>query len=244
MRSKKTTFALAKAYEALGINREHVKNMPFEQLAARIGSPATLESVKSLLERFESCLFLLSRSSSSSALENIDHLLKRVSSPTKTSKPNKMPRYPVRVALCAYMIFGHPEAVFSGRGKRETELADKGAAFLQEFELLTSVALKGPRSLTSPSKVERVTFRSQLAAFDSAWRSYLYSFVVWKVKDAKLLEEDLVRTACQMELSMMRKCKLSHEGEREDLNHDLRAIQTQVTELPFVDHPEMFAEFH
>jgi hypothetical protein len=29
-------------------------------------------------------------------------------------------RYPVHVFLCAYMILGHPEAVFNGRGDRET----------------------------------------------------------------------------------------------------------------------------
>ena len=42
-----------------------------------------------------------------------------------------------------------------------------------------------------------------LQRFDKAWCSYLNCFVVWKVKDARLLEEDLVRAACQLELSMI-----------------------------------------
>ncbi|CAA7400452.1 unnamed protein product [Spirodela intermedia] len=267
VRSRKTTVSLTKAYESLGINKELVRLMPFEQLAGLIGSPAALGTVKALLDRFESRL-VLTLSSSSSVPENIDHLLKRVASPSRrlslnkatrsrvqTKKgpgnesvkhePRKVSRYAVRVVLCAYMISGHPDEVFSGRGAQESELAESAASFLREFELLISVVLNGPQTeaasrpssldvksveVSSPNLLKRRTIRSQLAAFDAAWRSYLYSFVVWKVKDARLLEEDLVRAACQLELSMMQKCKLTREGEKPDLNHDMRAIQKQVTE--------------
>ncbi|XP_078441249.1 T-complex protein 11 isoform X2 [Wolffia australiana] len=241
VRTKKTTCALAKSFESLGISEELVKLMPFEHLAARIGSPSSLEVTKTLLGRFENRLFL-SLSSNSSTPENIDHLLKRVVSPRKKSsltkttrtkaqskkEPTRTSRYPVRVVLCAYMILGHPDAVFSGRGEREIELADKALSFVREFEILVRVSMNGIQ--TSLDAEKRVSFRSQLVSFDLAWRSYLYSFVVWKVKDAKLLEEDLVRAACQLELSMMHKFKLSNEGEEPDLNHDMRAIQNQVNE--------------
>ena len=70
-----------------------------------------------------------------SSLDNIDNLLKWVAYPKKkaTSKSfmrsrqakkvdsvresnnslARLSRYPVRVVLCAYMILGHPDAVFS-----------------------------------------------------------------------------------------------------------------------------------
>ena len=267
MRSRRTTFDLAKSYEGLGINERGARSMPFEQLARRMESAATLQAVKALLDRLE-CRFLLSQSSSSPSPENIDHLLKRLASPSKRTPPgrttrttrgatkkgpgrehegseaNKSSRYPVRVVLCAYMILGHPNAVFSGQSEREAALRESAANFIQEFEMLIRMVLDG-RSTRQPSPeymsddclphqqscsqlLGHHNFRSQLSAFDSAWRSYLYCFVVWKVKDARSLEDDLVRTACQLELSMMQTCKLTSEGQTCDLTHDMRVVQKQV----------------
>ncbi|KAL0412744.1 UNVERIFIED_CONTAM: hypothetical protein Sradi_1476100 [Sesamum radiatum] len=76
----------------------------------------------------------------------------------------------------------------------------------------------------------RRTFRAQLAAFDSAWCSFLNSFVVWKAKDARSLEEDLVRAACRLELSMIQTCKMTPHGDSGPLSHDMKAIQKQVSE--------------
>ncbi|ONK57648.1 uncharacterized protein A4U43_C09F2650 [Asparagus officinalis] len=259
VRSKRTTFDLAKSYEALGINEKRAKSMPFEQLALCMESATTLQTVKAFLDRME-IRFLLSQVSSSSP-ENIDHLLKRLASPSKrtpsskacygrtprsnrgTSKKgsvreqkipgaNKQSRYPVRVVLCAYMILGHPTAVFSERGEREEALEESSANFVREFELLIKIILAArPVKQTSVQLPCQRTFRSQLSAFDAAWRSYLYCFVVWKLKDARSLEDDLVRAACQLELSMLQTCKLTPEGQQTcDLTHDLRAIKKQVTE--------------
>ena len=50
-------------------------------------------------------------------------------------------------------------------------------------------------------------FRTQLVAFDKAWCGHLYHFVAWKVKDAKSLEDDLIRSACKLELSMIQRAK-------------------------------------
>ncbi|PIA40931.1 hypothetical protein AQUCO_02300007v1 [Aquilegia coerulea] len=256
LRSRKTTFALAKEYDALGINEESVKSMQFEQLALRIESAGTLQTVKALLDRLENRL-TLSRSanvsSNPSSLDNIDHLLKRLASPKRKSTPSntirsrrsrkvassqggqdpaKLSRYPVRVVLCAYMILGHPDAVFNGQGEHEKSLAESAAKFTREFELLIKMILYGPTQNThldsSPALPSR-NFRTQLQSFDAAWCTYVYRFVVWKVKDARSLEEDLVRAACQMELSMMQTCKLTAEGEN-NLTHDMKAVQKQVTE--------------
>jgi len=89
--------------------------------------------------------------------------------------------------------------------------------------------------LDGPGRPSDVTghrkFRGQLANFDKAWCTYLYCFVVWKVKDARLLEEDLVRAACKLELSMMQTCKLTADGRSpNNLTHDMKAIQKQVTD--------------
>ncbi|KAK7302409.1 hypothetical protein RJT34_13297 [Clitoria ternatea] len=258
LRQKKTTFTLAKAYDMLGINEKSVKLMPFEQLALLIESASTLQTVKTLLDRFENRVRVstaVAPANSLSSLDNIDHLLKRVASPKKRATPRnfvksreakkgnsvrepnnslaRVSRYPVRIVLCAYMILGHPDAVFSGMGEREIALAKSAQEFVQMFELLIKVTLDGPIQSSDEGSVsaimKRCTFRSQLTAFDKAWCSYLNCFVVWKVKDARSLEEDLVRAACQLEASMIQTCKLTPEGAGGKLSHDMKAILHQVT---------------
>ncbi|CAN1804915.1 T-complex protein 11-like protein 1 [Linum perenne] len=257
--SRRTTLELVKDYDSLKINEKSMKIMPFEQVASVIESPATLRKVKALLDRLESRYNVcraVDAASYSSTLDNIDHLLKRVASPKKrstarsavrnrdaknagttrevTRSPAKSSRYPVRVVLCAYMILGHPDAVFSGRGEREAALAESAKDFIHEFELLVRIILEGPvQSSDDESESvssKRCTFRPQLAVFDKAWCTYLSCFVAWKVKDARSLEEDLVRAACQLELSMIQKLKLSSEGSNDVLTHDMKAIQKQVSE--------------
>lgn len=165
----------------------------------------------------------------------------------------ELDRYPARVFLCAYMILGQPEAVFSGRGQREMALAEAAARLLPEFETLMGIILDGP-SCTSPpgpsspngspqkrAKSEWPTevstptalpsprpFAAQLSAFDASWCAYLYQFVAWKVKDARDLEEEMTRMACQLEISMLQKCKVPLGGDLSELSHDAKAIQTQV----------------
>ncbi|XP_058007072.1 uncharacterized protein LOC110658739 isoform X2 [Hevea brasiliensis] len=258
LRSRRTTLDLAKNYDALKIHESSVKPMPFEQLARLIESATTLQTVKALLDRLESRL-RVSRavgSNHSISLDNIDHLLKRVATPRKrvstrnsvrsreakkvgavreaARSPAKSSRYPVRVVLCAYMILGHPDAVLSGQGDREISLAKSAEEFIRQFELLIRIILDGPIQSSDEESdsisPKRCTFRSQLATFDKAWCSYLNCFVVWKVKDAQSLEEDMVRAACQLELSMIQKCKLTPEGDSDALSHDMKAIQKQVTE--------------
>lgn len=246
-----TTYSLTKAFEGLNMNEKSVKSMPFEQLAVQIESDVTLKVVKSLVDRLEVRLRARQGTSVSSGVENIDHLLKRVANPKRGRTGShasrtrgqkravsggeviqsrlKLSRYPVRIVLCAYMILGHPDAVLSGKGGHETALAEAAVKFIQEFELLVKTILEGC-CMKSASGDDRATFRSQLETFDKAWCSYLYCFVIWKFKDAKLLEEDLVRAACQLELSMMHTCKLTPEGGNNYLTHDMKAIQKQVME--------------
>ncbi|KAL5715749.1 hypothetical protein ACHQM5_017526 [Ranunculus cassubicifolius] len=243
--------------------------MQFEQLARRIESAGTLQTVKAVLDRLENRL-ILSRtafaSHSQTSLDSIDHLLKRLASPKRKSTPSgvtrskgtstpsgpatsrgtrkvgssrgfqdsaKLSRYPVRVVLCAYMIVGHPAAVFNGQGEHETMLAESATNLIREFELLIKIILDGPTQDghldSDPALPTRKTFRTQLECFDAAWCSYLYRFVAWKVKDARSLEDDLVRAACQMELSMIKTCKLSVAGDS-NLTHDMEAVQKQVKE--------------
>ncbi|XP_043709314.1 uncharacterized protein LOC122658425 isoform X2 [Telopea speciosissima] len=257
VRLRKTTFSLAKSFDALEINEKFVKVMPFEQLALRIESSATLQTVKALLDRFESryAIACASAPTSGSSSDNIDHLLKRLASPSRRGTPGtmsrskapkksapagaakksvKLSRYPVRVVLCAYMILSHPDAVFSEQGEREIALAKSAGNFIREFEWLIEIILDGPtwraKEESSTTLPKERTFRSQLAAFDAAWCSYVYYFVVWKLKDARSLEEDLVRAACQLELSMMQTCKMTPEGNNCSLTHDMKAVQKQVTE--------------
>lgn len=245
---------MTEAYNSLKINGKSVKSMPFEQFAVLIESSSTLQTVKALLDRLESRLKVAKVVAATSypfSFDNIDHLLKRVASPKRRSTPSsssrsrntskavvrevsksiaKPSRYPVRVVLCAYMILGHPDAVFSSQGQREIALAKTAQEFVNEFELLIKIILEGPIQSSddeSESSPKQWTFRSQLAAFDKAWCYYLNCFVAWKVKDARALEEDLVRAACHLELSMLQTCKLSAGGDNA-LTHDMKAIQKQV----------------
>lgn len=244
----------------LGLNEKSVKSMPFDQLALLIESASTLQTVKTLLDRLENRLKLsttVAPRNHLSSLDNIDHLLKRVATPKKKATPRSslrsrgvkkidsvkgsnnslagLSRYPVRIVLCAYMILGHPDAVFSGTGEREISLAKSAKEFVQMFELLIKVILEGPIQSSDEESLStvmrRCTFRSQLSAFDKAWCSYLNCFVVWKVKDAQSLEEDLVRAACQLEASMIQTCKLTPEGVGSQLSHDMKAILHQVRHI-------------
>ncbi|RLM65812.1 uncharacterized protein C2845_PM16G08190 [Panicum miliaceum] len=249
VKSRKTTLTLAEAYDALGINEKSVKSMPFEKLAMSMESPTVLHTTKALLDRLERRL-VISHSVASSSVENVDHLLKRVSSPPrrkvspsregrtravakrspKSSEASiRLPRYSLRVVLCAYMILAHPSAVLSGQGEREKQLMESAANFVKEFELLIKIILDGPERSSDVTGHRK--FRAQLANFDKVWCTYLYRFVVWKVKDARLLEEDLIRAACKLELSMMQTCKLTADGQSSNnLTHDMKAIQKQVTD--------------
>ncbi|CAL5016887.1 unnamed protein product [Urochloa decumbens] len=249
VKSRKTTLKLVEAYDALGINEKSVKSMPFEKLAMSMESPTVPQTTKALLDRLERRL-VISHLVASSSVENIDHLLKRVSSPPRRKVPPsregrtrtvakrlaksseasiRLPRYSPRVVLCAYMILAHPSAVLSGQGEQEKQLMESAANFIEEFELLIKKILDGPGSSSGVSGQRK--FRTQLSNFDKAWCTYLYRFVVWKVKDARLLEEDLVRAACKLELSMMQTCKLTVDGQSpNNLTHDMKAIQKQVTD--------------
>ncbi|WVZ75033.1 hypothetical protein U9M48_023129 [Paspalum notatum var. saurae] len=266
--SRKTTVVLARAFDALGINQRAVESMPFEELALCIESPTVLQTTKALLDRLES-RFVLSQSSSSSKPENIDTLLLHLGSPKRRVLPSsvgrskatpkkavgnydssKLSRYSQRIALCAYMILGHPKSVLSGQGEREKLLMESATNFVKEFELLVKTILDavdgacilrlsmldaaspGCSSYEESSSVvaDRKKFRTQLVAFDKAWCAYLYHFVAWKSKDAKSLEEDLIRAACKLELSMIQTCKITNESQHDNLRGDLKVIRKQVAE--------------
>lgn len=257
---KKTTFYLAKKYSSLGVNENSVRLMTFEQLAGLIEAGVTLQTTKSFLERLELRLTLSPYSSSGS--ENIENLLKLLVSPKKRRMNNlehnkdkhKMPimrtkklrRYPTRVLLCAYMIIGHPDAVFSGHGEAEVILVQLAETLVREFECLVKVILDGIANETpmqhthlhlisgntvsdnSACSSSRKAFRSQLLAFDSLWCTYLFHFVTWKVKDAKLLEVDMMKVANQLERSVLTTSKLNQAGGAVFLAHNQVHAQFQV----------------
>ncbi|VAH32601.1 unnamed protein product [Triticum turgidum subsp. durum] len=143
------------------------------------------------------------------------------------------------------MILAHPSAVLSGDGEQEKLLMESAANFVREFELFVKTILEGPgRASRQPSLdatessscqksydvAGQSKFKTRLVNFDKAWCTYLYRFVVWKVKDARSLEGDLVRAACKLELSMMQTCKLTADGRSHNLTHDMKAIQKQVSD--------------
>ncbi|XP_049409218.1 uncharacterized protein LOC125872532 isoform X1 [Solanum stenotomum] len=233
---RRTTFSLAKAYMTLDINKKSVEGMPFEQLAVKMGSSATIQNAKTLLDRLEYRISIrheLLGPRDVLCFENINHLLECAASSVpargEVAAPVKLSRYPVRVVLCAYMILGHPGSVFTAKGQSEFALAESAGTFVKEFELLLKIIVGGPIISTEEESPVRLAFSSQLKAFDKAWCSYLFHFVMWKVKDVKLLEEDLISTACQLELSLMQTCK-QVMGDYDDLTAEFSSFQRQVIE--------------
>ncbi|XP_024020442.1 uncharacterized protein LOC21390260 isoform X2 [Morus notabilis] len=224
---RKTTFALAKAFEALAISEESAKSMSFEQLALQIASATTIQTTKALVARLE-----IRKGNSNTSTK------KKVSGDNHSGKeaprrPVVLSRYPARVFLSAYMILGQPDAVFNRRAECENTLPQSAANFVQEFELLLRIIIHGPihssQQESAPSSPSKITLRSQLEAFDKAWCSYLLRFVEWKDSDARLLE-DLKRAASQLELSMMQANRITLEEDVNGPTRAMKAFQRQVTE--------------
>lgn len=245
MQTRKTTFALAKAFQELDITAEFVKSMEFEQLASKINATSTIQTVRALLVRIESRFTILKTTSGNKlSIEKVDHLLKRVglhgrsrNQVSKTSRSetagsrkaaniaSKLSRYPAKVVLFAYMILGHPETVFIGKSEVENALLESASNFVQEFELLIKIILEGPlQTLHEEQSSTPPSFRSQLEIFDKRWCSYLHHFVVWKDKDSIFFEENMKGVAHQLELFMAQTSKLRLEGDNGNKPHDAQVI--------------------
>lgn len=245
VQKRKTTFALAKAFQELDITAESVKSMEFEQLASKINATATIQTVRALLVRIESRFTILKTTSGNKlSMEKVDHLLKRVglhgrssNQVTKTRRSenigsrkaakvaSKLSRYPAKVVLFAYMILGHPETVFIGKNEVENALLESASNFVQEFELLIKIILEGPlRTFHEELSSTPPSFRSQLEIFDKRWCSYLHYFVVWKDKDAIFFEENMKGVARQLKHFMAQTSKLRLEGDNGNIAHDIQVI--------------------
>ncbi len=79
----------------------------FEAFAEKLQAPRTLRAAGALLRRLEGRLAARGASS-----EGAQVLLRRLF-PAAAAGGRKVERYPVRVALVAYMIRAHPEVVFN-----------------------------------------------------------------------------------------------------------------------------------
>lgn len=232
--------------------------MSFEQLAFKIELPTTIQTTKALVNRLESWhMNSLKANGNLSSLENIDKLLRRVASPIRKGTPNPNtkkkvsrdflsseeaplslftgPRYPVRILLCSYVILGYPDAIFNRRAECENSLAMSAGNFVREFELLLKTIKDGPLQVaqkeTDPSNSSRISFRSQIVIFDKAWCSYLSGFVAWKDNDSKFLEDELVRAACELEISLRKSYRRAPHGDSADPEHD--SFSKQVRKLHF-----------
>ena len=118
--------------------------------------------------------------------------------------------------------------VLDEESENEKSLAESAVNLVREFELLVKIIIHGPVQISeesiTPGIPNKVTFKSQLEAYDKAWCSYLHHFVAWKLKDAKLLEENLIRAYCQLELSLIQ----TERPTSGDMAHDMEALKNQV----------------
>lgn len=254
---KRTTAYLAKAYDELNINEKSVKSVSPVPLILLNRSSSVILTMKDLLDRLEFRYKLSRSGGGSAASygsDNIDHLLKRVKSPMKrdpskksvsreqhkdipsrmsaaSSSPLLLSRYQPRIVLFAYMIVADPDGVLSGQGESEAALVKSSENFVKEFDPLITILLDRSPQISNEQSGQalraRKTFRSQLAAFDSAWCSFLNIFVVRNADDPQPLEDDMVRAACFLEFSMLQMCKMTSEGEGDDM----KAIQRKVSDI-------------
>ncbi|CAF1817130.1 unnamed protein product [Brassica oleracea var. botrytis] len=135
-------------------------------------------------------------------MDNIHHLLRRVATPRKKKTPTTLKNRKGKRVTPGRRVAVTSEVIKEGQGH--------------------------VRMSVEESKLQ--TLRSQLDLFDKAWCAFLNSFVLWKVKDARLLGEDKVRAACQLQISMIQKCKITPERDDTVLTYDKKAIQTRNTE--------------
>jgi hypothetical protein len=204
--SASTTRELASAFSESSISIESAKSDDFDAFARKLQSRKTLFAARALLQRLSYKLQQLGESTTAD-----EYLLKRVRSRSDSSKE----QFPVRVVLCAFMIVGHPEAVFNGQGDKEQQLREASLPFAESLEaLIQQLKTHGPQGAGK-----------KLRAFGKTWDIYLERFVAWKVHDAADLEADLIRTAGELKSSAIDKIP---EAPRDELTHDQAAVVDQV----------------
>ncbi|KAD2393024.1 hypothetical protein E3N88_40001 [Mikania micrantha] len=165
-----------KVYTALNINEDHVKSMPFEQFAVFMKTHTKRQTTKALFDRLEiRYKALMNMESGISNNENTPRTPAHSRHVRKPDPASAVSKTPVKLS----------------RRVSEAALAEAAKKFIHEFDLLINIILHRRFGESKPLLPTR-TFRSQLLVFDLAWCAYLNSFVVWKVKDAESLEEDLV----------------------------------------------------
>ena len=251
---RRTTACLSQEFADLGICSEIAAELDFDSLSCALQKPRAITHTASFLKRLQSKYLLTQKANELGSEDPCLLLLNKLFS-TKADPVDieTMPRYPVRVFLCAYMIIGHPDVVLGGvMPEQESMLQVAATEMLSAFECLHEYLQRPPAFQnatdgllsppSSPEKTARMlggsdhhvlvdrklsTFTGLLYKFDDTWQSYLSHFIKWKVSDSEVLEADLVEMACKMMSSMVLKGALDEEHLA--LSPDLQAVFEQVT---------------
>ncbi|KAI8469412.1 MAG: hypothetical protein J3K34DRAFT_459391 [Monoraphidium minutum] len=121
------------------------KHERFDSFAEKLQAPRTLRAAAALLRRLEARL-----AARGAAPEAAQALLRRLF-PAAAAGGRPVERYPVRVALVAFMIREHPEVVFNKVGDVEAQLSAAARAMLSAFEALLSKLLEPEQARAAPA---------------------------------------------------------------------------------------------
>ena len=124
----------------------------------------------------------------------------------------------VRTFLSAFMIILHPEIIMSNSkdSSMEDSLRSEAVKVVQAF--LTIVHGGVVVSLQKETVKE----------FEDCWRGYAACFSSWKKRDALALESDLIKMACDLTVSVLKKCGPDFRAPRVQASPDLQAIVQQL----------------
>jgi hypothetical protein len=208
---------------------KHATALCFDEFAAAMSSPETLQAIRALLGRLES----LGRAAKCLA-PGCEVLLKRLFPRLPPAKVAQLERYSPRPFLSAYMVLAHPEVVLNGHGLREEALSQASIALLSAFERLLLLSVTTPCLPATQAAADGHgahgggDLYALLARFDRAWVDYLGSFLAWKGADAAGLEADLIRAAVELEASRIAKLDAVASASRVRHAHDLEALSEGV----------------
>ncbi|GBF92073.1 hypothetical protein Rsub_04420 [Raphidocelis subcapitata] len=119
----------------------------FDTFAAKLQSPRALRAAAALLRRLEARL-----EARGAGVEGAQLLLRRLF-PAAAAAGRRVERYPVRVALVAFMVRAHPEVVFNSVGDVEARLSAAAGSMLGALEALLSKVLEpaAPAEAAAPA---------------------------------------------------------------------------------------------
>jgi hypothetical protein len=199
----------------------------FQRMVRIMQNPVVLRAAQNALRRIEERGRVTSATSFVGKAARLDNLLKSIH--PKTHK-GVVQRYPTRVFLSSFMIVLHPELVLNSQGAVQDLLKKAAVDLISSFQnLLQKANTTEKKKKKGETEEGSRSFAALIEEFDDHWLSFLGSFASWKKGDVLVLERDLIQKACDLTLSVLRKCGPDFTAPRVRIHPDLQAIAHQLS---------------